>query len=369
MKATLFLTMACNLHCDYCYIEKQPASMSRETLARALDFAFANVEENERLDFGLFGGEPLLNWPLAQTAVEMVEQCVGKRMGAVRMSLVTNGTLLNEDILKYMREHRMILQVSCDGTPDIQDIHRCYPDGRKSSGIVEANLRTALDILPAVIVNVVYGPDTCAFLPESIKYLASLGLRQIVLNADYSARWTTEDIVTLKKAYQRVVEIYLAGYKKKSPLFISLIDEKIAVILRGGYGPDERCQMGYREFAFSPKGFIFPCERLVADGNENRHCIGHLDRPDLLRRNYCHADGIKCINIECRLCSVADYCMNWCGCTNFFASGDYSRASHFICTSEKLSIDAAFKVLNQTEGDSQMAFINHYAGLPMVNSS
>jgi len=343
--------------------------MSGATLAKAIDFVFRTAEPNDRLDFGLFGGEPLLNWPLAQEAVALVEQQAEGSQHTLRLSVVTNGTLLNDDILGYLRDHHIILQVSCDGVPHVQDMHRRYPGGKGSSDIVAANLSAALKALPAVLVNMVYGPNTYVYLPESIAYLASLGLKQLILNPDYSAEWRTEDITALQATYDRIAELYLEYYSIDSPLFISLIDEKIAVILRGGYGPSERCHMGYGEFAFSPQGFIFPCERLVGDGDLNRHCIGHLDQPDELDRGHCHAKGNTCKNSECQLCGVAVYCMNWCGCSNFFASGDYTRPSHFICASERLAIDTAYKVLTQVEDNSQLIFINHYAGLPMINSS
>lgn len=369
VKATVVLTTSCNLRCDYCYIDKQSAAMSTATVTKAIDFVFRTAEPDERLDFGLFGGEPLLEWQLAEETVALVERRAENSRRTVRLSVVTNGTLLNDGILRYVRDHQLILQVSCDGVPHVHDAHRRHMDGKPTSAIVEANLLAALQILPAVLVNVVYGPDTYSYLPESIQYLASLGLKQIILNPDYSAIWTPEDIAGLKDTYIRLTELYLEYYRNKRPLFISLIDEKIAVILRGGYGPNERCHMGYGEFAFSPQGFIFPCERLVGNGERTPHCIGHLDRPDRLARGHCQANGTPCKNVECQLCTVANFCMNWCGCTNFFATGDYSRASHFICTSERLAIDAALRVLNQDDDDHQLAFVNHYAGLPMLNSS
>ncbi len=343
--------------------------MSKATLARAVDFSFSKAKSEERLDFGLFGGEPLLEWPLVQEAVSIVEQRAESRKNDVRMSLVTNGTLLNDDILAYLRDHDVILQVSCDGVPFIHDRHRRYANGCGSSATVEAGLSLALKRLPAVLVNMVYGPDSYACLPESIKYLAGLGLKQLILNPDYSAAWRPEDIAGLRGAYEKIADFYLERYAHNQPIFISLIDEKIAVVLRGGYGPAERCHMGYSELAFSPQGYIFPCERLAGDGSRNRHCIGHLDRPESLNRGHCDASGNFSRSVECQRCGVADFCMNWCGCSNYFASGDYGRPSHFVCASERLAIETALKIMDSVEGDDQLIFINHYAGLPMANSS
>lgn len=369
MKTTLFLTMSCNINCDYCYIKKQTDKMSIKTLNKALDFIFNKVPENERLDIGLFGGEPLLEWDLAKKAIEDIEIRASKVENDVRISLVTNGTLLNEDILAYLLDHNTILQISCDGTPSVQDKHRRFKNGNSITDTLEHNIKLALNKLPGVLVNSVYSPDTFKHLPESISYLASLGVKQIILNPDYSSHWSNEDIANLKKTYQEIADIYLDYYQKGTPLFISLIDEKIAVILRNGYGLNDRCKMGYGEFAFSSQGNIFPCERLVEDGEKNIHTIGHLDNTDNLKRKHCKTE-INFSNVNtCSSCSVSQYCMNWCGCSNFLATGNYQQPSHFICASERMAIELALQIVDQVEEEKKMIFMNHYAGLPMVNSS
>ena len=140
MKATILLTTSCNLRCDYCYIQKQNVSMSKDTLGKAIDFVFRTTQPDERIDFGLFGGEPLLAWELVQQAVALIEQRSKNSRHDVRVSLVTNGTLLDKDILGYVHDHRLILQVSCDGVPHIQDSHRRFIDKKPTSAIVETNL-------------------------------------------------------------------------------------------------------------------------------------------------------------------------------------------------------------------------------------
>ena len=369
MKATLFLTMSCNLCCDYCYIRKHNVSMSPADIKKAIDFIFTTADPDERLDFGLFGGEPLLHMPLVKSTVGILEKRAEHAKNPLRISLVTNGTLLNDEILKFVRDHNLILQVSCDGGPPVQDRHRRFLDGQGTSAVLESALKSAVETLPAVLINMVYSPDTYQALPDSIKYLAGLGLRQIILNPDYSATWSPEDIAGLQETYNQIAAVYLDHYNSRHPLFISLIDEKIAIILRGGYGQAERCQMGYREFAFSPQGNIFSCERLVGDGEKNRHCIGHLHLPNKLDRRHCGLPGAAGKQMQCRTCGVSDYCMHWCGCSNFLATGNYHLPSPFLCSSERLAIETAFGVLKRVNNDDQLLFINHYAGLPMVNSS
>ena len=48
------------------------------------------------------------------------------------------------------------------------------------------------------------------------------------------------------------------------------------MILRGGYRPLERCRMGNGEYAFAASGNIYPCERLIGDGEGKNHRIGKM---------------------------------------------------------------------------------------------
>ena len=368
MKLTLFVTTACNLTCDYCYVRARPRSMDDELLDKAVDFGFEKGADEDRLDFGLFGGEPLLAWPQCRRAITRIRSRQTQSSAQVNISLVTNATRLTPEILDFLDDHDVVVQASCDGIPQVQDRHRCFADGSGSSTRVAENLARAVSRLPTVLVNLVYGPDTQAFLPQSIEYLADLGLRHLILNPDYSARWQGREIEDLSRIYGEIVSLYLDRYRREDPLFISLIDEKLAVVLRGGYGPSERCHMGVTEFAVSPQGMVFPCERLVGDGERNAHALGRLGEEAFWTTDHCRAGGNICRAETCQSCSVAEFCMNWCGCSNFFGSGDYERPSAFICASERLAIQAAGQVLEELGEAEAMGLLHHYAGLPMLNS-
>ena len=55
----------------------------------------------------------------------------------VHISLVSNGTLLSEDFLIFLKENNIVLGISCDGPAEVQDKFRHFPDGRGSSSIVK----------------------------------------------------------------------------------------------------------------------------------------------------------------------------------------------------------------------------------------
>ena len=334
---------------------------------KIVDFAYRSAPPNERVEIGFFGGEPLLEFNLIQRIVELIEEHPQFDPHRVTMTVVSNGTVFTDQIAQFLNEHDIALGISCDGPPDVHDTFRRFRDGRGSSAHVEATLRRASEALPSVMTNAVYGPTTWTELPRTVDYLSSLGVRQIYLTPDYSASWSAKEIAALPEIYGAVADRYVDYYLQGDPHFIGLIDSKIAVILRGGYAALERCRMGRGEFAFTPEGRIYPCERLVGDGL-NAHSIGDVERGIQLDRMLCHAVPESSSNSECSDCGLRDYCMNWCGCSNFFASGFYNRVSPFQCASEKCAIEVAFRVFQELQSELGCVFSEHISGAPQLNS-
>ncbi len=365
MKLTLLITQHCNLACSYCYIGKRPTRMAPETAARILDFALPRAPAGERIDIGLFGGEPFLDLPLLEAINDRVENHPLFDARRVVRTVVTNGTIFTDAIVRFLESHDLGLGISCDGPPAVHDRHRRFRNGGGSGLLVERTIQKATAVLPGVMVNAVYGPETISLLPSTVAYLSSLGVRQIYLTPDFSATWLDGDLDAIEGVYRGVAEAYVEWYLRGDPHFISLVDNKVAVVLREGYRATERCRMGCGELAFTPAGDIYPCERLVGDGGET-HRIGTLDagiqydrllalrpRPDARAR-------------PCAACEVRDYCMHWCGCSNYMATADYHRAGAFVCASERAALRIALATIDALDA-AGVSFCSGFAGPAQAN--
>lgn len=367
MKYTLAITQNCNLACDYCYIEKKNATMELSTARRIVDFIFSNTLLDDKTDIGFFGGEPLLEFELIRDITAMIQDHKEYDPDTVTISITTNGTILSEHIIEFIANNNLVLCISCDGPPVVHDRFRCFPDGRKSSPIIEKNIRQALSHFPMIPVNSVYGLETLESLPDIIDYLASLGVKNIYLNPDISASWTKKEADILPRIYNIVGEKYMNYYMQGTPKYISLIDGKIAVILRGGYKLTERCSMGRGEIAFSPSGNVYPCERFIGSDDSLTHYIGNINE-GIISTNQCPSISTAALNQECQTCGLKDYCMNWCGCTNYFGTSRYDMVSPFICASEKEAIKVAFGIIQRGDEKWLSLFSDHLAGTPQMNA-
>lgn len=356
MKYTLLITQRCNLACDYCYVGKRPSRMSLEVARRAVGYAFRRTPPDEKIEIGFFGGEPLLEPGLLRDITVLIESHPAFDRERVPLTVVSNGTVFTEAIADFLGNHGIALGISCDGSPEVQDRHRRFRNGKGSAHRVERTIRRALEAFPRLMVNAVYGPDTLSHLPETVSYFSSLGLRRIYLSPDFSAPWTAADAALLPEVYGAVADLYRGYYLAGDPHFVSLLDGKIAVILRGGYQPLERCRMGHGELAFTPDGSVYPCERLVGDGGEE-HRLGTVFEGLRIEKLLCHRAPGDDLLPQCAACGLRDHCMNWCGCSNFFASGYYNRVGPFLCASEKVALRVAFATFESLEA----------AGIPLCD--
>lgn len=136
----LLLTDVCNINCRYCFIEQaMPTNrefiiMTKETAFKALKFFAESLKKNpEDLKFDrpgilFYGGEPLVNKEVFIAAANEVTRMKqsGELPENTRLSMVTNGTIMDQEIMDAIISNNVIVAVSLDGDKDLQDKNRVY---------------------------------------------------------------------------------------------------------------------------------------------------------------------------------------------------------------------------------------------------
>lgn len=125
----LSLTGRCNYKCIYCYAQDHcQAEMSYEIAAQALSLAAGPTEDNSFV-VQFTGGEPLLAFPLLKKIVSLVEHKHYK----ARLQIQTNGSLVTDDIARYLFKHKIAIGVSLDGRPQVNNKTRKLANGEGAS--------------------------------------------------------------------------------------------------------------------------------------------------------------------------------------------------------------------------------------------
>jgi uncharacterized protein len=359
MKVTLSLTHRCNLACRYCYSGKAfKKDMSIATARKIVDFAMDITPPGQRIEFGFFGGEPLLKFDLIKEVTNYIRKKERETRRPVSLSITTNGTLLTQSILDFFKEEKANLCISIDGPAHIHDLNRCYHDGRGSFEEVVRALRLAVERLDPLQVNAVYGPDTLDSLLESVSFFSQLGVSVIHLNPNICAFWGEDACSKLQDIYMQIGDHYIQSYQRGQEIAVNLIDSKVILFLKGGHTPGDRCGMGETEWGFAPSGNIYPCERFIGQDDDLALCLGNIHTGlDVTRQcSVLKQRGNR--NKECTTCALSKYCMNWCGCTNHYMTGHTDLAGPMLCTSERAAMRAARHVLLTLQNDE--LFLDHF---------
>lgn len=363
LSLTLCLTHNCNLRCRYCYAgRKWQHSMSFETARLGMDLAIAEAKRMEgAVDLGFFGGEPLLEWDLLRRCYDYMQEHAPTTPAPVRYGLTTNMTLLTPEKLEWLMARDFKIGLSIDGSPAMHDTNRRFASGRGSHSAILPALEwvNAHPELRSEVICVVT-PSNVHLLAEGVRWLHEHYCGPIGLNLDYWTEWTDEQFATLEEQYEQVMQLTLDSYRAGKPLLLTHFEDKVFSHLHEQEEDCEQCRIGEREFAVSVDGNIFPCSRLVGQGDDPAITFGHVRIGiDRARQNWLIATrGNR--TPACKLCTLRRRCMNACGCTNHAASGQWDQVSPFLCQSEQLFIRSADAVAESLYAERCPAFMQRF---------
>lgn len=122
----------CNFKCTYCYSAEGRSGKMIDLgkLKSAIRyFLDPGRAPEERLTISVLGGgEPLLSWHLVKPALDLAYELAAKRGQKLPVSIVTNGSIMTDEIVDYLKFREISLSVSFDILPEIQNMQRGHYD-------------------------------------------------------------------------------------------------------------------------------------------------------------------------------------------------------------------------------------------------
>ncbi len=148
MSLYLLISQSCNLGCVYClngartYRTDKGLKMGREVAFRSVERCLDDIGPKGRLEIIFFGGEPLLNWPLAKEIIAYCENGLKpKHPGKeIKYHLTTNLSFIPDDLTRWARDYQITFLCDVDGPEPIHDRCRPFRDGRPSHKTVARNV-------------------------------------------------------------------------------------------------------------------------------------------------------------------------------------------------------------------------------------
>jgi len=275
----LLLTDACNLRCRYCVIEGSiPLShkflkMKKETAEKGIElFAELNRHSSDgtshkRAMVIFYGGEPLLNKPVFLHAVDKIEACrkSGFLPEQTRITVITNGTIMDDEIIALCKVYDVGVSFSIDGPEVIHDAQRVTTGGKGTFEKVLANFRRCQEAGLNPAVSCTINPSNLEVLPQVMSWLIEeLGIKGMGFNLlldlphltqsneEYVSR-ATDGIL---KSYELAREhgVYEDRVMRKVKAFVS---KRLHLVDCGGCG---------HQIVVTPDGKVGPCHMYLPSG-------------------------------------------------------------------------------------------------------
>src|SRR5262249_3153082 len=129
-RIVLNITNQCNLACTYCYeyspdkiskTEGKPKYMTAAVAESSIDMLIKESEDRPSVHVTFFGGETLLNFPMLRSSVDYAKRKCAEAGKHVEFSLTTNATLLTEQVVDFLAEHKVGVTISIDGDRELND--------------------------------------------------------------------------------------------------------------------------------------------------------------------------------------------------------------------------------------------------------
>ena len=257
---SVWVTTACNLRCTYCYEgeEKKKENLSKEQAFKIVEYIkkkAKNIEKTRRekikkISIELHGGEPLVNFQgikdfvnIAKTVLEEYE---------ISYQMTTNGTILNDEILFFLKENISHLTISIDGDETTQNLCRKDATGRGTYDVVKENSIKLLQIFgDSLRIRMTFTSKTVADLSHNIFHIADLGFKIIIALPDiFDEGWNDEKVNVLDLEIKKIKQREL-----NNNIYINL--ERPLVLQKKG-----ACSGGCDGENILPNGDIYCCTSL-----------------------------------------------------------------------------------------------------------
>lgn len=343
----LFLTEACTLRCDYCFVSnKKQKSATWEVAKAAVDFLVAESRGEEDLEIIFFGGEPLLEFDLLRETAHYARACaapLGKRVG---FSVTTNLTIMTEEIAGFGRQNGFNYLISIDGDRTAHDLHRKTPSGGGSwDSVMGENFALLKRTQGWIGSRITVNPDTAHWLSGGVKDLFARGVNQFIIGPNMDVHWPPESLAALESEWHRVADFYLEEKGKGSPIRIAEFEET-PESKRSACGRVWGCAAGRTRLAVSISGDLYPCARFVsADPCMEQYRLGSLrSGTSNIEARLRIMDQRDVVREKCAACADRAVCFGGCFAGNLHMSGSVHIPADIDCFITRVMMDILKKI-------------------------
>jgi len=207
------VTLRCNHKCIYCHakvkgMEEKQYDMDEKTAKKVVDFIFQSPSKHLSIEFQ--GGEPLVNFPIIQYIVDYSKKLAQEKNKHINFHIVSNFSLMDEDILDFLIENKFNINTSLDGPKEVHNRNRIYIGGSSYDKVVYW-IRAIKERNHPVAALPTISKFSLPFWKEIIDEYRSLGLMNIRLRQLNNAGFAHERWNQIAYTPQEYIDFWRKG--------------------------------------------------------------------------------------------------------------------------------------------------------------
>ncbi|CAM4488768.1 MAG: hypothetical protein LEGION0403_FIIPPAGN_00426 [Legionella sp.] len=288
------VSLRCDHSCPYCQVSRQSVDTSRfdmtkETANKGIEFAFKSPSRSLKFEFQ--GGESLLNFDLIKYIVLTVEERNKIENRDIQFVIATNLVFINDEILSFCNEHKVLISTSLDGPEDLHNKNRPRP-GKNSHQLTIQGINKVREALGPHSVSALM-TTTKASLPrvkDVIDEYITHGFNSIFLRPlspygfaiktkSYKKYDTQEWLKFYFEGLDYILEINKSGHYFAEQ-YASIILSKMFTPTEPGYVDlQSPAGIGISAIVFNYNGDVYASDeaRMLAEMRDETFKLGNLD--------------------------------------------------------------------------------------------
>ena len=327
--------------------------MSEEVGRRAVDFIIENSRNRRHCEIDFFGGEPLINFKVVKAVTEYVRQRETETDKIFKLTLTTNGMLLNDEAVKWLNDNNISLVLSLDGRKEIHDAMRPDSTGHGSYDRALKNFRKLVDSRNGdnYYLRGTYTKKNLDFTSDVLdlndKGFDILSVEPVVLK-DSPLGFTEADLPRINEEYDRLTDAYLKRQRDGKGFFFFHFN----VDLSNGPCVAKRlsgCGAGHEYFAVDVNGDLYPCHQFVGrDKYKLGSVFNGVEDPQNWSEYFRQSHVLN--KPKCRECWARFFCSGGCHANADLFNNDIRKPYEVGCEIQKKRLECAIYVqtmLNQ----------------------
>ena len=267
----MHLTDFCNLRCKYCFIEGgQPFDYCRKTMT--VDTAKAAVDKfvqilrnngnlNNKPTIVFYGGEPLSNFETLKEVLAYLSQIEEEIAIQFDKVIITNGTLIDEEMIPILKKYNILISVSMDGRKEVHDENRLDLSGNGSFDKVLAGIKLLKSNGLEPSISCVMAQNAINECIDTIRFIVEeLGVKGVGFNHVsiipglnfYDAEYEEKFADSILKVQEYIQKHYEGVYERRMGHKVNMYIDKMLV--------RADCTGCGEQISVSPDGMIGVCQ-------------------------------------------------------------------------------------------------------------